>query len=518
MGLGLSGLRLGLGQRGGGGSAAFTPVSLFAGGENGVFLDASDATTIFTDTAGTTPATTGQNVARMNDLSGNGNDLTQSTVADRPLVVAPSGAVGLQFDGSTDTLVSAANLDLSGTNAVTVCIVVTQNSTTAGWPINHNSLNDGSFSIRTGTNVEYYGRGTVERFRTGYTGTVPRTMVLTQIVNIGGPILRGRKDGGELLPHESSLGTGNFASAQFRIGGRAIVSNNRFNGIIYAALVIDRVLTEAEIKQVEAWMATKAPGAQVTPDADMDAFLLIGQSNMVGKAAYDSGTYYPADVRQWMQYDRLGLAANPLDHFLPDAGTMGLAMQFAIDYEAANPGRSVAFIPSAKAGTGFGPGDWNDGQTYYEAAVSRANAFFAAHPGATLKGILWHQGESDSDNLAYANAYATNLDALIAGLRADITAASATTPFVCGDMVPTLTYTYASTVSAALAATPDRVSNAAFVESTSLTDGGDSLHFDAASLRTLGTRYYYAVAGLIGSPDVYVDDVFQHSDVVYLGS
>lgn len=55
---------------GGGRRASFSPASLFAAGEVGAWYDPSDLTTLFQDTAGTTPVTTpGQTVALMLDKS-----------------------------------------------------------------------------------------------------------------------------------------------------------------------------------------------------------------------------------------------------------------------------------------------------------------------------------------------------------------------------------------------------------------------------------------------------------------
>ena len=48
-------------------------------------------------------------------------------------------------------------------------------------------------------------------------------------------------------------------------------------------------------------------------------------------------------------------------------------------------------------------------------------------------------------------------------------------------------------ITAALIDTPNRDKHTAYVSSTGLTDGGDNLHFSAASLRTFGQRYYDAI-------------------------
>ena len=70
-----------------GGASAFSPLSLFASGEEGAWYDPSDFSTMFQDSAGTTPVTAvGQPVGRINDKSGNANNAIQSTAANRPIL------------------------------------------------------------------------------------------------------------------------------------------------------------------------------------------------------------------------------------------------------------------------------------------------------------------------------------------------------------------------------------------------------------------------------------------------
>lgn len=77
------GLGLWLGTRQVGG---FSPATLFSAGEPGGWYDPSDLSTMFQDTAGTTPVTaTGQTVGLLLDKSGRGNHLTQATAASRPI-------------------------------------------------------------------------------------------------------------------------------------------------------------------------------------------------------------------------------------------------------------------------------------------------------------------------------------------------------------------------------------------------------------------------------------------------
>lgn len=68
------------------GGAFWSPAKLFTSGEQGVWYDPNDLSTLFQDSAGTTPVTAaGQPVGRMLDKSGRGNHATQPTAASRPI-------------------------------------------------------------------------------------------------------------------------------------------------------------------------------------------------------------------------------------------------------------------------------------------------------------------------------------------------------------------------------------------------------------------------------------------------
>jgi hypothetical protein len=69
--------------------AAFSPLDLFASGEVGGWWDASDFSTMFQDSAGTTPVTAvEQPVGKHLDKSGRGNHRSQATTTKRPVLSA----------------------------------------------------------------------------------------------------------------------------------------------------------------------------------------------------------------------------------------------------------------------------------------------------------------------------------------------------------------------------------------------------------------------------------------------
>lgn len=231
-------------------------------------------------------------------------------------------------------------------------------------------------------------------------------------------------------------------------------------------------------------------------DTGPQVFACLGQSNMVGRASFDQGAVHPAGTLMW---GREGAANNtlvaatvPLDHHDPGNGQMGLDIEFARTLAVAEPGRDLIFVPSADGGTGFSADRWNPGDDLYVDAVTRINAALSSVPDAVLAGILWHQGESD---VGLGAAYQTRLDAMITQMRADITRANAATPIVLGEMVPgwVTAQSGRQIIQAIIADTPNRIPFTAVASSVGLTDRGDLIHFDAASLRTLGARYHAAL-------------------------
>lgn len=97
--------RMGVGV---GRKSVYSPSKLFASGEQGIWLDPSDFTTMFQDSAGTTPVTAdGQPVGLILDKSGNGNHASQATAAARPLYKTDGTYHWLQFDGVDDSIVSS---------------------------------------------------------------------------------------------------------------------------------------------------------------------------------------------------------------------------------------------------------------------------------------------------------------------------------------------------------------------------------------------------------------------------
>jgi hypothetical protein len=123
----------------------------------------------------------------------------------------------------------------------------------------------------------------------------------------------------------------------------------------------------------------------------------------------------------------------------------------------------------------------------YDEALARTKL---AVKSGTLKGILWHQGESDSKP-EESEVYEQKLHELIARFRKEFD--SPDVPFVAGQMGRFDERPWdedRKRVDAAHQALPKRVANTAFTSSDGLDHHGDKVHFDTPSYREFGHRYY----------------------------
>ena len=165
----------------------------------------------------------------------------------------------------------------------------------------------------------------------------------------------------------------------------------------------------------------------------------------------------------------------------------------------ADPAIRVGLIPCAAGGSPISvwvPGGyWEQTHNHpYDDALARTRT---ATQHGVLKGILWHQGESDSNETDAAH-YEDRLADLVGRLRAEL--GVPTVPFVCatlGDFV-VAQRDWAQTVNRALKRLSLRVPHTSCVDVSGLSHKGDEVHFDAASAREIGRRYAQHVTRLQG--------------------
>jgi len=257
-----------------------------------------------------------------------------------------------------------------------------------------------------------------------------------------------------------------------------------------------------------------APSAPATPDATSTerhpgspdggvdpsffVFLLIGQSNMEGapKPEAEDSTEDPRVLVLAYEdcpalgrvHDRWYTARPPLHGC--NAG-LGPGDGFARSVAAAFPKATIGLVPSAISGVDIDffrkgvvskrrsefriPPD-NRAEGAYGWMLERARL---AQKSGTIRGILFHQGESDTGSAEWVD----KVSGMVADLRADL--ALGPVPFVAGELLHGGCCAAHNPIVNQL---PLGIPNA-FVVSAEGLAGGDRAHFDARAQRELGKRY-----------------------------
>ncbi|WP_339747774.1 sialate O-acetylesterase [uncultured Rubinisphaera sp.] len=221
-------------------------------------------------------------------------------------------------------------------------------------------------------------------------------------------------------------------------------------------------------------------------------FLLIGQSNMAGrgKISEEDQTPHPR-VLSFTKEQKWEPAVDPLHFDKPAMVGVGIGKTFGTIIAEKNPEITVGLIPCAAGGSpisSWEPGGYH-AQTKshpYDDMLKRCRVAMKA---GQLKGILWHQGESDS-NPKQSVVHEQKLHELIARLRKDLDAPEV--PFIAGQLGQFPERPWSDDkkrVNEAHETLPEKVPHTAFVPANGLTHKGDQTHFNAESYREFGRRY-----------------------------
>jgi hypothetical protein len=234
-------------------------------------------------------------------------------------------------------------------------------------------------------------------------------------------------------------------------------------------------------------------------DPDFHVFLLIGQSNMEGVPSPEAQDLVEHDRVQVLAYDHCsslgraccqwGLARPPLHSC--SAG-VGPGDTFARRMAEAYPEAIIGLVPCAISGVDIDffrkgvvssrrnefriPPD-NHWSGAYEWVIQRARL---AQQLGVVRGILFHQGESDATDPAWPGKVAE----VVFDLRADL-GIGESAPFLVGELLHT---GCCAAHNSRIAKLPGLIPNAHVISANGL-GAIDPYHFDLAGQRELGSRY-----------------------------
>jgi len=235
--------------------------TMFQADEPGIWLDPSDLTTLFQDSAGTTPVTAaGQPVGRVLDKSGNGNHATQATAASRPTYqVDASGRGYLSFDGVDDFLLTPTITP--GTDKAQMFAGVRKLSDAATGIIAELGIG-GNYGVRISSSaaptLASISRGTVViTAQSASIYAAPVTAVVTGLGDISGDLVAIRTNGIQVTNNGDQGTLGNYAASPIYIGRRGGTTLPLTARIYHLVVRFGANLTASVISKAESQTAAK---------------------------------------------------------------------------------------------------------------------------------------------------------------------------------------------------------------------------------------------------------------------
>lgn len=225
----------------------------------------------------------------------------------------------------------------------------------------------------------------------------------------------------------------------------------------------------------------------------IDSVLLIGQSNMAGRGII--GEVPEIDPRGMMfmlrngRWTRMSEPINPDRHIYAKEPTqlrsgVSLAASFAESY-VDHYQRKIGLIPCADGGTAIS--EWQPGEILFDHAVSEAKF---AQRTSNIVGILWHQGESDSNRPEDIEAYEQRFFTMMSAMKKELSLPD-DIPVIIGELYsPYVRFPMTAQLNTVLHRIADSSPSIGIASAKELTLTPDGLHFNSASYRVFGRRYF----------------------------
>lgn len=220
-------------------------------------------------------------------------------------------------------------------------------------------------------------------------------------------------------------------------------------------------------------------------------FLLAGQSNMAGRGFVEPQDTVPDNrVLAITKNDEWIYAKEPLHFYEPTLAGLDCGLSFGKTLvHHLDDSTAVAVIPCAVGGSSVE--QWLGDSLFRNVRLLsnfKSKVDFVKNYG-TIKGVLWHQGESDA-HPGRAELYAKNLSKLFDMFRDYI--GDKNLPILLGELgnfTNEDNQRYRTMINESIHRVATSMENVFVISAKGLTHKGDSLHFNSASQRLMGERF-----------------------------
>jgi len=227
-------------------------------------------------------------------------------------------------------------------------------------------------------------------------------------------------------------------------------------------------------------------------ETKIDSFLMLGQSNMAGRGDFGEVDEIENKKCYMLRMGRWQPMSEPIN---PDRRIFGsefhsgisLAASFADSYSK-QYNKEIGLIPCADGGTKII--QWQPDGLLFDHAIMQAKL---AMRTSKIKGVLWHQGESDCMSGEGFELYEERLTRVITQMRKELEKPDLIV--IMGELSYDSPTSLKSKIShnefnQLLSDISKKIDNTAVVSAKDLQLKKDGLHFDSKSLREFGVRYF----------------------------
>lgn len=227
------------------------------------------------------------------------------------------------------------------------------------------------------------------------------------------------------------------------------------------------------------------------PKENFYIFILAGQSNMAGRGIIEpEDTVSSLKVLALDRNNEWVYAKEPLHYYEPARTGLDCGLSFGKALAALYGNTvTIGLVPCAVGGSSVE--QWLGDSTYRNVTLYtnllKKIKIVAAH--GTIKGLLWHQGESNAGVTSYKN-YKQKLESLFAKIRSD--ANDPMLPVYAGELSSFLSRKenpFADSVNNDLHTLAATLKNMYVIKTGDLTPKPDTIHFDSRSQRIMGKRF-----------------------------
>jgi hypothetical protein len=218
-------------------------------------------------------------------------------------------------------------------------------------------------------------------------------------------------------------------------------------------------------------------------------FIMAGQSNMAGRGVVEpEDTVSDNRVLCINKDGQIIIAKEPLHFYEPERTGLDCGLSFAKTLITKIPDNiSILIIPTAVGGSSIR--QWLGDSVYRNVKLfsNFADKVEVAKQNGVIKGILWHQGESDA-NEKDIPLHKQRLGLLFSKFRAVV--GNNELPILLGELGSfSDTPVNFNLINKAMHEYAAEDKNSSVISTKDLKDKGDHLHFDSKGQRTMGKRF-----------------------------